>query len=80
MLCMTKPFWPHDHSVKFPCKDCADRHPACWSECEKYKKAKKEQDEKALQKRKREQTERDYIKARIKRKVGHTDRTDKKQH
>ena len=23
---------------KPPCKDCTDRHEACWGKCEKYKK------------------------------------------
>ena len=26
---------------KPPCKGCADRHTACWGECEKYKEWKK---------------------------------------
>jgi hypothetical protein len=25
----------------FSCKDCLDRHPCCWSTCEKYQAAKK---------------------------------------
>lgn len=77
---MTEQFWQHDFSVKFPCKDCPDRHQACWSDCERYKQAKAEQDEKSQQKRKREQTERDYIKARVKHKSRLTHLADKKQY
>jgi predicted ATP-dependent serine protease len=28
-----------------PCKDCADRHEACWGKCEKYKTWKSRLDE-----------------------------------
>lgn len=27
-----------------PCLDCPDRHPACWSHCERYKAAKEARD------------------------------------
>ena len=30
---------------KPPCKDCADRHEACWGKCEKYKAWKARLDE-----------------------------------
>lgn len=28
-----------------PCKDCPDRHEACWSKCEKHKAWKREHDQ-----------------------------------
>ena len=32
------------------CKDCKDRHPACWGTCEKYLTAKKELEAKKSEK------------------------------
>ena len=32
-------------NAKFPCKNCPDRHLACWQHCEKYKQAKKKHQE-----------------------------------
>ena len=32
------------------CKDCKDRHPACWGTCEKYLAARKELEEKKAEK------------------------------
>jgi hypothetical protein len=29
------PAW--NKSLNSPCKDCPDRHEACWGQCEKYK-------------------------------------------
>ena len=28
---------PWKYSLGSPCKDCPDRHEACWGHCEKYK-------------------------------------------
>ena len=42
-----------------PCKDCVDRHEACWSDCERYKAYRAELDEE--NKRKREAMEEKYI-------------------
>lgn len=42
-----------------PCKDCADRHPACHSHCEKYKEWKAEWD--ALREKERRCKEQEYI-------------------
>lgn len=64
---MAEPFWQNDFSVNFPCKDCPDRHPACWSDCEKYKKAKEEHAEKLRQIKKHKQTETDVLTLRAKR-------------
>ena len=61
---MARPFWTHDFSVKFPCHDCPDRHTACWSECEKYKKAKEEHAEKANHIRREKEKEKDILAAR----------------
>lgn len=36
---MAEKFWADD-TKGFPCKDCQDRHQACWQHCEKYIKAK----------------------------------------
>jgi hypothetical protein len=42
-----------------PCKDCADRHPACHSHCEKYKEWKVEWD--ALREKERRRKEQEEI-------------------
>ena len=47
-------------SVKFPCKGCTERHQACWSDCERYQKAKAEQDELNRYKEKQRQIEDDF--------------------
>ena len=41
-----------------PCKDCADRHPACHSHCEKYKEWKAEWDALREKERRRKEQER----------------------
>lgn len=64
---MAEHFWQDDFSVKFPCKDCPDRHPACWSECERYKQAKKDHAEKTNQIEKQKQLEKDVLELRVKR-------------
>lgn len=33
---------PHEKEMKAPCKNCTDRHEACWSTCEKYIKARED--------------------------------------
>lgn len=51
---MAEKFWTDD-TRGFPCKDCQERHLACWQDCERYKKAKREHTEK---KRMRAETKR----------------------
>ena len=43
-----------------PCKNCTDRHEACWGECEKYKAWKSRLDE--VNKRRREYIEKPFVK------------------
>ena len=43
-----------------PCKDCADRHEACWSKCEKYKAWKSRLDE--VNKRRKEYDAKPFVK------------------
>ncbi len=42
-----------------PCKDCADRHEACWGKCEKYKAWKSQLDE--LNKKRKEYNSKPFI-------------------
>ena len=44
---------------KPPCKDCADRHEACWGKCEKYKEWKLRLDE--VNKRRKEYNEMPFV-------------------
>ena len=44
---------------KPPCKDCADRHEACWGKCEKYKAWKSRLDE--LNKRRKEYDAKPFV-------------------
>lgn len=37
---MAEKFWVDD-TKGFPCKDCQERHQACWQNCMRYKAAKK---------------------------------------
>lgn len=43
-----------------PCKDCAERHEACWGKCEKYKKWKTRLEE--LNKRRKEYDAKPFVK------------------
>ena len=43
-----------------PCKDCADRHEACWGKCEKYKAWKLRLDE--LNKRRKKYNAKPFVK------------------
>lgn len=45
---------------KPPCKDCADRHEACWGKCEKYKAWKERLDE--VNKRRKEYSQKPFVK------------------
>lgn len=45
---------------KPPCKDCADRHEACWGKCEKYKAWKARLDE--VNKRRKEYDAKPFVK------------------
>ena len=42
-----------------PCKDCTDRHEACWGKCEKYKAWKSRLDE--VNRRRREYEEEPFV-------------------
>lgn len=44
---------------KPPCKDCTDRHEACWGKCEKYKAWKSRLDE--VNKRRREYNQKPFV-------------------
>lgn len=37
---MAEKFWLDD-TKGFPCKNCQERHRACWQDCERYKEAKR---------------------------------------
>lgn len=63
---MAEEFWI-DHGKRFPCKDCAERHQACWSDCEKYRKAKEEQAERNRKEKEIKKTEDDIFRIRQKR-------------
>jgi predicted ATP-dependent serine protease len=43
-----------------PCKDCKDRHEACWGKCEKYKAWKTRLDE--VNKRRKEYEAKPFVK------------------
>jgi predicted ATP-dependent serine protease len=43
-----------------PCKDCKDRHEACWGKCEKYKAWKSRLDE--VNKRRKEYSQKPFVK------------------
>ena len=43
-----------------PCKDCTDRHEACWGKCEKYKEWKSRLDE--VNKRRKEYEAKPFVK------------------
>lgn len=43
-----------------PCKDCTDRHEACWGKCKKYKSWKSRLDE--VNKRRKEYAEKPFVK------------------
>ena len=45
---------------KSPCKDCIDRHEACWGKCEKYKSWKSQLDE--VNKRRKEYEAKPFVK------------------
>ena len=45
---------------KPPCKDCVDRHEACWGKCEKYKTWKSRLDE--VNKRRKEYEAKPFVK------------------
>lgn len=40
MTDMAEKFWAYD-TKGYPCKDCQERHRACWQDCERYKQAKR---------------------------------------
>ena len=42
-----------------PCKDCVDRHEACWGKCEKYKEWRKRLDE--VNKRRKEYSQKPFV-------------------
>lgn len=42
-----------------PCKDCADRHKACWDKCEKYKAWKSRLDE--VNKKRKEYNQKPFV-------------------
>lgn len=44
--------WRREFANEFPCvRDCPDRHMACHTGCEKYKKAKEDNDKKKAERR-----------------------------
>ena len=41
---MAKAYW-NSYTIPFPCKDCTDRKLGCNKDCDRYKEAKKRQDD-----------------------------------
>ena len=64
---MAEPYWVDNHAIKFPCKECVERHQACWSECERYKQAKEDQEEKNKKEAEAKKTADDIYRIREKR-------------
>ena len=55
---------PWKNSLGSPCKDCPDRHEACWGHCEKYKSWTDEvHKQQAVEREYKLNNRRDYIKS-----------------
>jgi predicted ATP-dependent serine protease len=53
------PAW--NKSLNSPCKDCPDRHEACWGKCEKYKAWRTARDEMLAVERERRLRDREEL-------------------
>lgn len=55
---------PWKKSMGSPCKDCPDRHEACWGHCEKYKAwIDNVHEQQAAEREYNQKNRRDYIKS-----------------
>lgn len=57
---MAEKFWVDD-TRGFPCKNCQERHLACWQGCERYKEAKRNHIDRKRKKAEEKHKNHDYL-------------------